>query len=81
MLEPDIMRATGDSESTMELPGVRLVSFCKRGDGRRFCVTCAGGPLTALCRSGEVSCSVGGAAGNLKLCEKELEAFLVVLGS
>lgn len=32
----------------------------------------------ALRRSGEDSSSVGGAAGNLKLCEKELEGFLVV---
>jgi hypothetical protein len=33
-----------------------------------------------LCRSGEVSSSVGGAAGNLKVFEKELEVLRVMLG-
>lgn len=33
-----------------------------------------------LCPSGEVSSSLGGAAGNLKLLEKELDGLRVVIG-
>jgi hypothetical protein len=80
MLDPEIIRATGDNESSMWFVGVRLLSFGRRGEGRRFCTACAGGPLAGLRRSGEVSSSVGGAAGNLKLWEKELDAFRVMLG-
>jgi len=79
MLDPDIIRATGDNESRLGFVGV-LRSFCDRGEGRRFCTACKGAPLATLCLSGEVSSSVGGAAGNLKLCENELDAFRVILG-
>jgi hypothetical protein len=81
MLEPDRIRATGDSESRLLFVGVRRLSFCRRGEGRRTCIVCAGGPLIALCLSGEVSSSFRGAAGNLKVCEKELEAFRVMFGT
>jgi hypothetical protein len=80
MLEPDITRAIGDSESTMEFVGAFRCSFCNLGDGRRFCITCAGGPLATLCRSGEFSLSEGGAAGNLKVLENEFEALRVTIG-
>lgn len=80
MLDPDIIRATGDRESILGFAGVRRFSFCSRGEGRRFCIACAGWPPAVLCRSGEVSFSVGGAAGNLKLWEKDLDAFRVMLG-
>jgi hypothetical protein len=45
-----------------------------------FCNACDDGILATLCRSGEVSSSVGGAAGNLNACEKEFDAFRVMLG-
>jgi hypothetical protein len=80
MLDPDIMRATGDNESRLLFVGFRFVSFCNRGEGRRACIGCDGGPLATLCRSGEVSSSVGGAAGNINCFEKELDAFRVMLG-
>jgi hypothetical protein len=81
MLEPDIMRATGDNESRLLLfVWSRFISFCSRGEGRRGCKGCDVGPLAMLCRSGEVSTSVGGAAGNLNCFEKESDAFRVVLG-
>jgi hypothetical protein len=52
------------------------VSF-RRGEGRRGTFVCASALPYALCRSGEVLLSDGGAAGNLKVFEKELEAFRV----
>jgi hypothetical protein len=81
MLEPEIMRATGDSESRWLFVGGRFASFCNRGEGRRGCKDCDVGPLAMLCRSGEVSSSVGGAAGKRNCFEKELEAFRVMLGT
>jgi hypothetical protein len=73
-------RAMGDSESTMEFVGAFRWSLCSRGDGRRLWRAGVGGPLVTLCRSGEVSSSLGGAAGNLKLLEKELDGLRVVIG-
>jgi hypothetical protein len=79
MLEPDITRAIGDSESTIEFAGAFRCSLCNRGDGRRCCIACAGGPLATLCRSGDTSLSEGGSAGNLKVLENELDAFRVTI--
>jgi hypothetical protein len=70
------MRAIGDSES-MWFVGVRRFSL-RRGEGRRCTFVCVGALPYALCRSGEVLASDGGAAGNLKVLEKELEAFRVM---
>lgn len=78
MLDPDIIRVMGDSESRLGLVGA-LRSLCNLGEGRRFCTACAGGLVGTLGRSGEVSSSVGGAAGNLKLLENELDALRVVM--
>jgi len=74
------MRVMGDSASMVGFVGVRR-SFGSRGEARRVCEVCRGWPLLALCRSGEVSLSVGGAAGNLKVWEKEFEAFRVMVGT
>lgn len=80
MLDPDIIRVIGDSASMLEFVGVRL-SFASRGEERRFCKACRACPPPALCRSGDDSRSVGGPAGNLKVCEKEFEAFRVMVGT
>lgn len=81
MLEPEIIRATGDNDSKLLLGGNRRVSFCIRGEGRRTGSCWEGafvGAFVLSRRSAGASSVGGGAAGNLKLCEKELEAFLVV---
>jgi len=66
------MRATGESESTLECPSSFWLSGGGCGELRRTCIGSFGGLL--LGGGCDVSSS-GGAAGNLKLCEKEFEGF------
>lgn len=75
MLEPDIIRATGESVSRAALVvGFLRPSCCKRGD----CLGGTTGFVGLLLGGSSRGSSGGGAAGNLKLCEKEFEGFRVV---
>lgn len=77
MLEPDNMRATGERVSDRASSCVG--SSGGLGDMPRLCAGFMRGLLVTLPllgRSGEGSVG-GGAAGNLKLWEKELDGFLV----
>lgn len=83
MLDPDNIRATGERVSRLGFVGMRRDSLCCRGEGRREGAIGVGGTLTMSCRSiwsHEASSGGGGAAGNLKLEEKEPDGFRVVTG-
>ena len=76
-LDADIIRATGESTSRLELPDIRRWSYGGCGELRRTCMGCFVGLLLGcVC----VASSGGGAAGNLKFDEKELEGFRPVVG-
>lgn len=74
-----MIRAIGERVSRLALAGFRRVSCCRRGECRRgWGVFCLVGLLVGSDGGSSTATSGGGAAGNLKLCEKDLEAFRVV---
>lgn len=71
--------ATGESTSRLADDDGRRVSWGGCGELRRVCSGCLDGlVLGGGCEAS--SNGGGGAAGNLKLCEKELDGFLPVSG-